>query len=338
MKTKSRDGLKRGLVWVGLSLFAFIGGCSNSAFSGRKNLEGPSQLVQVTSQPWHENGYDGLVLSTPHYQIYTTISRDDAWQTLAQTLEGAYVEYQKIVPGVKPSDKPMPCYVFGNYQQWRRFTIGRTGADSKVYLQVMNGGYAFEDMFVAYYMNDAATRSVAAHEGWHQFVSRNFKGRIPPFLEEGIATMFEDLEFEGDLPRWNLSVNRSRLQHLRQAVEGNYLYPLQTIVGLHAGNVIDQSGTRIMTFYAESWGFATFLWNGQDQKYRPALQKMLADIANGTVYDPTGAFQNRNRPWVAAGVQPILEHYLGQPLSQIDVEFKQYIQKVAFDQYSQQFD
>jgi len=40
----------------------------------------------------------------------------------------------------------------------------------------------------SYYIGVRSTASGAAQEGedWHQFVARNLKGRLPPFLEEGM--------------------------------------------------------------------------------------------------------------------------------------------------------
>ena len=121
--------------------------------------------------------------------------------------------------------------------------------------------------------------------------------------------MFEDIEWKDELPQWNLTVNRSRLQALHRAVEGNYIIALGDLVGMHAGTVVNQSGNRIEAFYAEDWAFATFLWSGDNGKYRPALRRMMSDIADGTVYDPTGsvALQNANVPWNPAGVKPMLE-------------------------------
>ena len=59
---------------------------------------------------------------------------------------------------------------------------------------------------MAYFIGDLGTYSVAAHEGLHQFLARHFKSRPPPFLEEGMACMFEDVKWDGDLPRWDLLV------------------------------------------------------------------------------------------------------------------------------------
>src|SRR5207237_4109924 len=126
------------------------------------------------------------------------------------------------------------------------------------------------------------TYSVAAHEGWHQFVARHFRSRLPPFLEEGIATQFENIHFAGELPRWNLPVNPDRVQRLRQTLDLHTAYPLSKLITMHAGDVVGSGGEKIESFYAQNWAFVRFLWDAQKGKYRAAFQKLLADTAAGT--------------------------------------------------------
>lgn len=151
------------------------------------------------------------VLRTPHYKIYTTVDdRPDLNDRIAQLMEGAFGAYRTVGGNVPVTDYPMQCYIFANRVQWERFTLMHAGPDADIYLKIARGGYTIHDWYVAYYIGDISTYSVAAHEGWHQYVNRHFKGRLPPFLEEGIACMFENVEWDGNLPRWNLSLNPSR--------------------------------------------------------------------------------------------------------------------------------
>src|SRR5207247_1086742 len=152
------------------------------------------------------------------------IADEDFTDTLAQTLEGAYGHYHMLTPSVPETREPMKCYVFARRQEWASFTSEKTGADAAVYLQITRGGYTIRDWFVAYYIGQAATCSVTAHEGWHQYVSRHFKSRLPPFLEEGTATLFEDVQFVNKLPRWDLSINPTRAHNLRKTIERRKLW------------------------------------------------------------------------------------------------------------------
>src|SRR5690606_35605509 len=125
------------------------------------------------------------------------------------------------------------------------FTRRKTGPMARTYLQIAYGAYAIGDVFVAYDIGDYRTLSVAAHEGWHQFASRHFQGRLPAFLEEGVATLFEDTTTLDPLPRWDLSVNAHRAHGLWRSIERRYIFSLDELVTLHAGEIIHRPGDRI---------------------------------------------------------------------------------------------
>jgi hypothetical protein len=184
---------------------------------------------------------------------------------------------------------------------------------------------------VAYDLGDSQTFAVAAHEGWHQFVARNFRGRLPPFLEEGLACLFENIRWDNDLPRWNRQTNLTRLRGLRKALARGQLWPLEELIRTHAGLVVDQPSARIEAFYSQSWAFARFMCEYQDGRYFRRLQRMLADVAEGTVFDPTGTHHRAGGEWDSAGVKPMLEYYLGQRLPMIEEEFHQFIRQITLE-------
>ncbi len=280
---------------------------------------------------WIFEGRGAQLILTDHYAIHTTLTDSDFLQTLAQLMEGAYQQYRQLTPGVPESDHPMDCYLFAQRPEWARFTSARTGSDAAVYLQINRGAYTRLDWSVAYYIGDSGTYSVAAHEGWHQYVARHFKTRPPPFLEEGIATMFETVHWTDDgLPRWDLGLNPNRAAKLRRAVEDHQLFPLEQLVSMHAGQVVGTKGGRIEAFYAQDWAFASFLLHGDHGKHREALKRLLADTANGTAYLP-GELPHSVLPdaWQPSSVKPLLERYLGEDLSAIDVEYQAYIQSIV---------
>jgi hypothetical protein len=223
----------------------------------------------------------------------------------------------------------MECYIFETRAEWAAFTTAHTGEDSGIYLRVHRGGYTVGDWFVAYWIGDTGTFSVAAHEGWHQYVARHLKGRLPPFLEEGLACLFEQVQWEGDLPRWDLSSNESRLSSLRSAIAGNHLYPLAQLVRMHAGQVVGKPGAKIEAFYGESWAFARFLYDGNGGRNRQALRRMLADAARGSLFNDSSRQLAAGPLWDPSTAKPMLEHYLGMNLPQIERAFTEYLSEIA---------
>ena len=312
---------------VCVAVLVALAGCVSPRATGP--WTGPAHRAEVRAQSWEVVNRPGRILRTARYNIYTTIEDTDYALTLGQLMEGAYAEYVKVAPSVRPSAAPMACYVFDDRREWAAFTAKRTGADSAIYLKIPRGGYTIDDWFAAYYLGDRSTLSVAAHEGWHQFVARHFEGRLPPFLEEGVACMFEVVRLEHGLPRWNTSFNPPRVFGLTRAVEGKYLWPLEKLITMDAGDVVDAPREKIDAFYAQSWAFARFLREAEDGKYRAMFETLMNDTAAGTVKDPTGTLNVAKRSWSPAAARPILEHYLEQDLASIERSYLAFVKTIV---------
>ncbi|MGA2583047.1 MAG: hypothetical protein ABSG31_07195 [Tepidisphaeraceae bacterium] len=318
-------------------LTALLAGCASNG--EESHWYGPKTATVVTQQNVPDSNPPMTLEQTAHYQIYTTITdRPDLVAKTAQLMEGAFGVYRTMAPDVTPTNYPMKCFLFSDRVQWINFTEQHTGMSAPIYLKISRGAYTIHDWYVAYYIGDISTYSVAAHEGWHQFVNRHFRGRLPPFLEEGLACMYENVEWNHDLPQWNLSLNPARALSLRKAMDARELFPLDQLMKMDAGKVVNMPGIKIEAFYAQSWAFARYLWEGENGKFRPGLQKLFDDTAAGTVADPTGSLRRSYLPWNPAGVQSVLEQYLGEDLATLSQGYEQYMQKIAYDELKTQFE
>lgn len=314
------------IAWI---ILLFIAGCAST--QNPRGLNEAALPADVSIERWSYDGHSGRLARSPHYNIHSTIEDEEFLAGAALVMEGALTQYRLFAPDVAVTDRPMDCYLFARRPQWAEFTRRHTGNDATIYLQINRGGYTVRDWYVAYFIGDVGTYSVAAHEGWHQFVARYFKGRLPPFLEEGAACMFENISWSAGRPRWNLSTHPTRLRILRHAIENKSLWPLERMISMHAGDVVGQPGERIEAFYAQSWAFMRFMWDADGGKHRPALRRLMNDTAAGTVVDASGSHRRLDRPWNPAAVRPILEHYLAMSLPAIDREYQIYIRKLARD-------
>ena len=314
-----------------VALAALLSGCGSSSRVGP--AEGPAAKAAVDVAPATFGGVPSKKVSTPHYLIETTIEDRELVDNLAQVMEGALGQYRKLTPGVPLTDRPLLCFIFANRNQWAQFTEAQTGDDAKVYLRINRGGYAVGDWYVSYFIGDRETYQVAAHEGFHQYVGRHFKRRPPPFLEEGLATLFEFVDWQGDLPRWRWQANPNRLGGLERSVRQGLLLPLPELCTMHAGQVVSKQLWRVETFYAQAWALARFLTDGEGGRYRPALQRMLADLAADQVPLPGFDRPTPAGTWDPRTARPLLEHYLGKPLEQVDREYQAYVRKIVADGY-----
>lgn len=309
-----------------LVLIGLVAGCADTP---RPPPEGPDgkAVVLMTEEPF--GGVPSRKIETANYLIRTTIDDDEIITRLPQVMEGALAQYRKLAPGVPTSDKPMHCFVFATRNQWAQFTEAETGDDAKVYLRINRGGYAVRDWFVSYYIGDRETLSVAAHEGFHQYVGRHFKRRPPPFVEEGLSTLFEYVEWENELPRWRWAMNPSRMSGLERSVSQGLTMPLTELCAMHAGQVVSKQQWKVETFYAQAWAFARFMADGENGRYRPGMERMLADLAANRV--PLPGFDRLDPPgmWNPKSARPLLEHYLGKPLEQIDREYQAFMKELV---------
>jgi hypothetical protein len=286
--------------------------------------------VPASSEAWSYQGANGWRINTPHYTIYTTIAGQKVRQRLGPLMEGALAQYQQLVPQLQLSRRQMDCYLFETRQQWIDFTQATTGADASIFVQVRRGGFTVGDRYVAYFIGLDATASVASHEGWHQFAFRHFLGRLPPFLEEGLACTFEDVVFEGDPPEphWNDGHNPVRARELAKAVADKQTWPLEQLIRMHAGEMVKEPKARIQAYYAQCWAFARFMQDRDGGVHQAQLAQWLADTVAGECFDPTGSLKRIGRPWNPAGIPAMVEHYLGTDLNQVQMDFDAYVERL----------
>ncbi len=325
-------------LWLGMALLlgGVLSGCTRQDTPRLGSWEGPATPAVATASRWSFGNSPARAVRTAHYNLYTTLTDDEILPVVAQVMEGALTQYRRLVPDLPLSRTPMETYLFQYRNEWADFTRSAAGPDAPVYLQIVRGGYTLGDRSAAYFIGDTSTYSVIAHEGFHQFVARHFSERLPPFLEEGLACLFESVTFVNGLPRWNLSINHNRMNKLRAAVAAQELWPLDRLIHMHAGEVIHLPTERIEAFYAQNWAFAKFLWEAEQQTFRPALHRMLHETARGEL--PAGlAIGAGADTWRPEAVAPLLEHYLQMPLEEIDRRYQAYIQVIVREEYARQW-
>lgn len=300
-----------------------IAGCASTP-----NRTGPVSLAQYRTDPWDTQHPKAKRLSSANYRIYTDLQDTAALDRLVQVMEGAHQQYQALCPSAASTGAPLRCYVFSRRDEWAAFTTRNAGKDAPVYLRINRGAYAINDWFVAFWLGDRGTFAVAAHEGWHQFVARHLAARMPPALEEGIACMFENIEWTSNLPQWDLGRSGARSEALRDAMRSGTLWPLKDLLRLHAGDVIKLPRERIDTFYAQTWALARFLLDDRSE-YRQSMDRYFAALASGDVYRPAELSHLQLRDWHPELSQPQLEHYLGKSLASIELEYSAFCAQLA---------
>ena len=203
-------------VLLGLLLaLATAGGCSSA---------------KVRSQPWQGGPEAGRTIVTEHYALHTTIEEEGFLAELSRTMEEAHGLYSRLAPLTRPQ-RQLHAYVYAYRDEWAEYTESTAGSLAPVYLQIHRGGYAHGDIFATFYHGHPQTLAVCRHEGWHQYVASGFVRRLPPFIEEGLATLFE-AGFENGNVAEPLP-NGTRQLRLAEAVRRRRAWPLRELLGMH---------------------------------------------------------------------------------------------------------
>ena len=196
-----------------------------------------------TYAEWPDGPRGGRVVEGRHYAIHTTIRDDEFLALLAATMERALDSYEELAPADPPEDAGLlPAYVFAVRDEWADFTRERAGAQAPLLLRIGTGrgGYARDGYFATFRWGTPVTLAICRHEGWHQYVETRFAARPPPFLEEGLAAVFEfGLAADG-----RPLGNTGRLNELREAVRRQRVRPLSTLLRLHAGIMLGAGDWR----------------------------------------------------------------------------------------------
>jgi len=224
----------------------------------------------------------GLKLSTRHYDIYTTLLEPLMLCEIPAFMESAYRGYNSQLPDPIETSTRLEIYLFAARRQWEEFTKSFAGDQADLYLRIKAGAYYLNGLCVAYNIGRSRTFSVLGHEGWHQFNSRHFKLRLPSWLDEGAAMLFETSRRHRGMFRFEPHLNLDRLAPLKKAVSENRLLPIARLVSLNPSEVLasgrDEDTAR---FYAQTYALVRFLREYGHGRYLAAYRRMLHDGLEG---------------------------------------------------------
>ncbi len=298
---------------------------------------------------WKNQYGPGLLLTTEHYEIRTTLLDPLMLSQVPGFIESAYNSYQRQLPEPFETSVKMPVYLFAARQQWEDFTKEFTGKHANIYLKIKSGAYYTKDTWVGYNIGRDLTFSVLGHEGWHQFNHRLFKYRLPSWLDEGIAMSFETSRYENGIFKFDPSMNLNRLGGLKLTLMNNKMIPLQQLIAMNPGEVLvkyDSMGEEadssedVMAFYSQSYALVRFLKEEGYGIHLANYQQMLLGGLQGTWpidEDQRKTAIDRNMPitvgWNRAVGTKLFEHYISADIEQIEKEYLLFCKKLVYPVY-----
>ncbi len=291
-------------------------------------LPEPIMSVPVQRRPWAFAGHSGHLLTTPHYRVYTTMTRQSVVDRIPLFLERAMAHYTTALAPLPKPGRRLDTYLFESRGQWEAKTRQMLPKQASTFLTLGRGGFTTRGISVLYYIGRKDTLSIAAHEGWHQFSQETLRSQLPLWMEEGIATYMEGyISYPDGLPRFRPWANLERYHTLREAVRADGLLPLNAVLGRTPQSFLHESKSRLLVYYAQVWALTLFLAEGENGRHRLALQEVLMDAARGRL--AVEALGSRGGPGGVRLGPAVLKAYFDPDIKAFERKYLQFVRKAV---------
>ncbi|UCF33331.1 MAG: DUF1570 domain-containing protein [Phycisphaerales bacterium] len=298
------------------------GGCASSG-SGAK--------VAADVQDWSQGGFSGRKITTDHFVIYSTLIDRELEAVLPEFMEACYERYESTFRTPPAEPIRLTTYIFGNRQEWQRYIREHHPARSSVYQRILSGGFTEGTLSASFFTARSTALSCLAHEGFHQYLHARCPDAVPAWLNEGLACYHEAYSYASGKPEFTPRENTFRIGHLRDALQRKELLPLREIVATDAGQVISHRNSIVtQTYYAQAWALVTYLRHGGGGRYARAFDRMLKDIADGTIRIKASAARltASARPDTSFG-EAVFASYFGVAPNEIEDEYYNHLVKAC---------
>ncbi len=288
-------------------------------------------------EAWESKHGTGLKLTTRHYTILTTLMKPLMLSRIPEFMESAYGAYNRQLPEPVRAKSKSIIYLFADRRQWEDFTLGFAGEQAEVFCQIKAGAYYYEGACVAYDIGWERTLSVLGHEGWHQFSDTYFAFRLPSWLDEGVAMLFETHWTENGTLHFEPEDNGYRLDALRKTLSNGKMIPLEKLIGTQPGDVLAADQAEAVTaFYSESYALVRFLREAENGRYAETYKRLLADGFRGDwpldkVSEHIAADRSipRNILWNHIVGLLLFQEYIGADFEPVEKEYLTFCQKIV---------
>ena len=288
---------------------------------------------------WNNQYGPGLKLTTAHYEIFTTLLDPLLLRQSPEFIESAYKAYNRQLPGPIETKTKFTIYLFADRRQWEDFTNNFAGEQAEIFRRIKAGAYCHNGACVAYDIGIERTFSVLAHEGWHQFSSRHFKFRLPSWLDEGVAMLFETQAAGDGSFAFEPAENAYRLDALKKTMSKDKMLPLRDLIATTPGDVLATDQTEaVMGFYSQSYALIRFLRESGGGERLDDYHRLLADGLRGDwpldeVSKKIAADRNipRNILWNHLVSLVLFHEYIGDDYEPVEKEYQAFCRRIVAD-------
>lgn len=280
-------------------------------------------------EPWRAvNDRGGHVLTASH-KLYFTNATSPLVRYLPVFLDSASSHYASALSDLPIATTQCLTFVTTTQNEYKVLATQHLGSDASAFVGIRRGGFSAGG--IAIYMDIGLhdTLMLASHEGWHQYTQTTFIDPLPIWLDEGVATYMEGFRLAGtsvgvEFFPW---ANVERFDRLRLIVEANELTPLVTLLAQSPDELLKQSESRALDYYAQVWALVHFLHEYNGGAYARALASMLQDAASGR-FEPVLRSRLDAREYEVARATRrgagAIRAYIGRDILGIDHQYREF--------------
>lgn len=214
------------------------------------------------------------VLSTNHYRIQTDVEPALA-DDLARRMDAMYDEYSRRLVDFAPREgsRLFDVYIYQRHEDYLKFTNDRFPNTGGVFIS----GKALA-AFLEGQGRDQLRRTLQ-HEAFHQFAWSAIGPKLPVWLNEGLAQIFEEGIYNGSSFRIG-EVPPRRLRQINDDIHNRQLFDFRSFMALTdkqwAENLADRDHAARQ--YNQAWAMAHYLIFAEQQPGRPRFRARLVEM------------------------------------------------------------
>jgi hypothetical protein len=242
---------------------------------------------------------------TRFYTIYSDLDPDGIREAKLRMTAMAR-EYSARTAGFSGAiTRPMPFYLYSKLEDYLA-----TGAPEGT------AGYFSNGELVAF-AGDLGPRTwnTVQHEGFHEFAHFVIRGKMPMWVNEGLAEYFGEGLYTGDGFVLGL-IPQFRLKRIQENLRAEKFKPFEQFMNLTRGEWNEEIS---LANYDQAWSMVHFLAHGHDNKYQKALGEFMNRIGDGgdpdrawnEIFGNIHTFQTKWRDyWLSLPQNPTLDRYI----------------------------
>jgi len=243
--------------------------------------------------------------TTKYYILHTDLDKEMTREAIVRITAMAEEYYNRTKGFAGRINTRFPFYLYKNAEDYNRHP-GVVAGSSGIYKG---------RSLIAIAPRPGRSWHTVQHEGFHQFAHKMIRGRLPTWLNEGLAEYFAGGLWTGDDLVVGL-ISSYRLKRVRLMISGKTLMPLSKMLDMTQREWNKDIRSQN---YLQAWSMVHFLVHADKGKYEPALSGYIRDLSKGRSSsaafrkrfgDNTKAFQaGYTRWWSGLGDKPTADLY-----------------------------